>query len=180
VAINGATSCTLPAGQTHQVAWTVSPANATNKNVVFSTNNVAVATVSQTGLVTAVGAGTCLITVTTTDSNVGSNFYASVNVTVTANLVTKIEIYGDTNRIVMGSSTTLTAKVYGADGKEGTATNNAVVWTIEPATGIGTITSQNNSSCTVKGDNPGVLTIVCKARDASGIEVRSSITVTLT
>ncbi|MBE6925359.1 MAG: hypothetical protein E7461_00805 [Ruminococcaceae bacterium] len=53
--------------QTTQLTVNVLPANATNKAVSFTSDNVAVATVSETGLVTAVGAGTATITVTTQD-----------------------------------------------------------------------------------------------------------------
>lgn len=56
VQVNGTTSLTA----------TVLPANATNKNVSWSSNNTAVATVSN-GTVTGVTAGTAIITVTTVD-----------------------------------------------------------------------------------------------------------------
>ena len=56
----------------------VQPANATNKNVTWSTSDATVATV-QEGTVTAVAAGTATITVTTTD---GSNISAACTVTV--------------------------------------------------------------------------------------------------
>ncbi len=46
----------------------IAPSNATNKDVTWSSNNSAVATVSN-GVVTAVGNGTAIITVTTVDGN---------------------------------------------------------------------------------------------------------------
>lgn len=57
----------------------VQPANATNKNVTWSSDNETVATVDTNGKVTAVAAGTATITVTTTD---GSNISAACTVTV--------------------------------------------------------------------------------------------------
>lgn len=60
-------SVTLNAGTTTQLTATVSPANATNKDVTWSSSNNAVATVNATGLVTAVAAGTATITVRTVD-----------------------------------------------------------------------------------------------------------------
>ena len=63
-----------------QLAATVLPADATDKSVAWTTSAPGVATVSSTGLVTFVGAGSATITVTTTD---GSHT-ATCEVTVTA------------------------------------------------------------------------------------------------
>lgn len=63
-----------------QLSATVAPANATNKDVTWASNDPAIATVSADGLVTAKGDGTATITVTTVD---GSKTAACV-VTVTA------------------------------------------------------------------------------------------------
>ena len=46
---------------------TIAPANATNKNVTWTSANTSIATVSSTGLVTAVAPGTTTVTVTTED-----------------------------------------------------------------------------------------------------------------
>ena len=69
----------LAVGATSQLTFEVLPANATNKAVSFSSSS-ANATVSATGLVTAVSAGSATITVTTAD---GSKTDTTV-VTVTA------------------------------------------------------------------------------------------------
>jgi hypothetical protein len=61
------TSATIAPGATQQLTATVSPANATNKNVSWTSANTAVATVSSTGLVTGIANGTATITVTTQD-----------------------------------------------------------------------------------------------------------------
>ena len=53
-------------GQTVQLTATVLPSNATDKSVIWSTNNSSVATVTN-GLVSAISAGAATITVTTTD-----------------------------------------------------------------------------------------------------------------
>ncbi|MBN2486007.1 MAG: Ig-like domain-containing protein [Bacteroidales bacterium] len=63
------TSLTLAVGATGQLTATVSPSNATNKNVSWSSGNTSVATVSASGLVTGVSAGTATITVTTQDGS---------------------------------------------------------------------------------------------------------------
>ncbi|NLY43716.1 MAG: hypothetical protein GX066_07075, partial [Clostridiaceae bacterium] len=58
---------TLKIGQILQLTATVEPENATNKAVTWSSSNEQVATVDQNGVVTAVGKGTAIITVTTED-----------------------------------------------------------------------------------------------------------------
>jgi uncharacterized protein YjdB len=74
------TSLSLMKDATSQLTATVSPSNATNKSVSWTTSNSAVATVSSTGLVTAVGQGSCTITVTT----ISGGFTATCAVTVNA------------------------------------------------------------------------------------------------
>jgi Bacterial Ig-like domain (group 2)/Secretion system C-terminal sorting domain len=66
VSVNPATAI-IEVPNTQQLTATISPANATNQLVSWSTSNAAVATVSAVGLVTGVGAGTATITVTTAD-----------------------------------------------------------------------------------------------------------------
>ena len=56
-------------GDSGQLTATVEPSNATNKNVTWSSDNSAVATVDTNGEVTAVGAGKATITVATADGN---------------------------------------------------------------------------------------------------------------
>lgn len=68
----------LTNGQTGNLSATVSPANATNKSVTYSSSNTSVATVNSSGLVTAVAVGSAVITVRTADG--GKTATASVNV----------------------------------------------------------------------------------------------------
>lgn len=70
----------LVTGGTSALTATVSPANASNKNVTWSTSDPTVATVSD-GTVTAVGTGSATITATATG---GSNVTATCAVTVNA------------------------------------------------------------------------------------------------
>lgn len=60
-------SFTLVKDATKTLTATVSPANASNKNVTWSSSNTSVATVSSSGVVTGVSAGNATITVTTVD-----------------------------------------------------------------------------------------------------------------
>lgn len=73
VAVTGVTlnksATSLPVGATEALVATVSPSNAANKNVSWSSANTAVATVNGYGVVTATGPGSTTITVTTFDGN---------------------------------------------------------------------------------------------------------------
>ena len=60
-------TASIEAESTYQLTATVAPSNATDKRVTWSSSNTSVATVSSSGLVTAVSAGSATITVTTTD-----------------------------------------------------------------------------------------------------------------
>jgi len=72
-------STTLTMGYTEQLVETVSPSDATNKNVTWKSSNPSVATVDSTGLITAVSPGENVrITVTTTDGNIQASCYVTV------------------------------------------------------------------------------------------------------
>ena len=66
-----------------QLTATVSPSDAKNKTLTWSSSNPSVATVSSTGKVTGVSAGTCTITCAATD---GSGVKATCAVTVSENV----------------------------------------------------------------------------------------------
>ncbi|MCF3649116.1 Ig-like domain-containing protein [Synoicihabitans lomoniglobus] len=74
------TSLSFPVGQVQQLFATVSPANATDPTVTWSTSAPTVATVDANGFVTAVATGTATITATTNDGG----FTASAVVAATA------------------------------------------------------------------------------------------------
>ena len=73
------TTITLSDGQTAKLTATVTPEDADNKNVSWSSDNTAVATVAADGTVTAVKAGTAKITVTTVDGGKTATCTVTVN-----------------------------------------------------------------------------------------------------
>jgi len=73
-------TATLNVGATLQLTATVAPSNATDKNVTWSSSNNSIATVSATGLVTALSTGSATITATTN----GGNITATASITVSA------------------------------------------------------------------------------------------------
>lgn len=76
------TEAELTVGEKLQLKETIAPENATDKSVTWSSTNEAVALVNESGLVTAVGSGTCQIKATAND---GSGKTASCLVTVEKN-----------------------------------------------------------------------------------------------
>ena len=80
ITLNESSATLYPEG-TLQLVATVGPNNATNTGVMWSSNNDSVATVSESGLVTAVAIGGATITATAAD---GSNVYGTCAVTVVA------------------------------------------------------------------------------------------------
>ena len=72
-------SISLTVGGTETLTETITPSNATNKNVTWSSSNTTVARVSTSGTVTAVAAGTATITVTTVDGSKKANCSVTVS-----------------------------------------------------------------------------------------------------
>ncbi|MDR0748785.1 MAG: Ig-like domain-containing protein [Tannerellaceae bacterium] len=78
IELNGASSLTLDAGSAYQLNYWPIPANANPTKLTFTTDNPKVATVSQTGTITAVDGGNATITVA------GDNASKTVSVKVNA------------------------------------------------------------------------------------------------
>jgi hypothetical protein len=72
------TSASLWVGETQQLTATVSPSDATDQNVDWSSSDPSIASVSNSGLITAIGKGTATITATTEDG--GYTATCAVNV----------------------------------------------------------------------------------------------------
>jgi uncharacterized protein YjdB len=92
IAVTGITvspaSASIEVNSTQQLTARISPSNATNQNVTWSSSNIAVAVVSTSGLVTAVATGTVIITSTTQDGSKTAN----ATITVTKGTTTYYQI----------------------------------------------------------------------------------------
>jgi hypothetical protein len=95
---------TLYAGDTVQLNAIVEPETATNKSVTWSSSDLAVAVVSDDGLVTAEGEGTATITVTTDDGG----FTDSVTINVDPAGNEPPQLHADTSNNKVGNSIEVT------------------------------------------------------------------------
>lgn len=167
VAVTGVdipTTASVEVGSTTQLTATISPSNATNQNVSWSSGNTSVATVASDGTVTGVSAGTAVITVTTADGNYTDTCTVTVAaaVTYTYKLATTMEV-GKKYLIANGNGGSvylLTNESGGSRqlvGAAATVSNNRI--TINSATKAKAefecvrYTSGNDVTITVKSDN---------------------------
>jgi uncharacterized protein YjdB len=115
------TDYTATVGSETTLVATVLPADTHIKDVVWTSSNEAIATVTSAGVVTIVGIGKCYIEATTLD---GTNLSARCNITGTAQLATSLSLSETTYEAVIGSSHTLTASLLPAN-----VTSTALTWT---------------------------------------------------
>lgn len=113
------TSQSLVLGDTYQLTATISPNDASNKNVTWSTSNPSVASVSSNGLVTAKALGNARITVTTEDGDKTATCVITVNPVA----VTSVSLDITSTTLLVGDSIELTATVSPSN-----ATNKSVTW----------------------------------------------------
>ncbi len=152
------TELPLVKGATATLSATVVPADATNKQVTWSSTNTAVAIV-ESGTVAALSAGNATITVTTEDGN----YTARCEVVVTDPIpVSGVTLSQTELSLVKGATATLSATVVPAD-----ATNKKVTWrssntsiaTVE--NGTVTAVSAGNATITVTTED-GNHTATCE------------------
>lgn len=151
---------TVNVGKKVTVKATVTPANADNKTLVWTSSNTKIATVSN-GVVKGVKAGRVIITAKTTD---GSNISATCTVTV-KQPVTRISLSKKAT-MYTGKKLTLKAKVNPAN-----ASNKALTWK-SSNTKIAKVASNG----VVTGVKAGTVKITATAKDGS----RKSATCTVT
>lgn len=148
---------------TRKLAHSITPSNATNQNVSWSSDNEAVATVSQEGTVTAIKEGTANITVTTENNN--KTAVCEVTVTRKGIAVTGVELSSSTLEVKLGNPQILTAAVQPTN-----ATNQNVSWS-----------SNNEAVATVDGGTvtavaAGTATITVTTEDG-GFKAKCEVTV---
>lgn len=174
------TSTTIAQEQTEQLTATITPSYATNKNVTWSSSNENIASVSETGVVTGVGAGTATITVTTEDGG----FTATCSVTVTAVYhVTGVSLNPTVLALHPGDQSSLTATVSPSN-----ATNKNVTWSTSNS-GVATVSGGSVTAVaggtatitvtTVDGSKTATCTVTVTNVAVTGVTLnKSSLTLT--
>lgn len=175
------TDLTLFTGQSEQLTATVTPDNATNKNVTWSSNDDTIATVDTNGNVTAVAAGTATITVTTEDGShtatckvtVKDPVYSMATDTAVLSFDSKTEGYADAPaaKTVTITNTgdqplTLAQPASTANFEVGTLSatelpvNGTATFTVQPKTGLAAGNYEETITITATGGQYNVATNV--------------------
>lgn len=159
------TALSLAAGASETLVATVKPDAATNKALAWSTSNAQVATVTQTGKITAKGAGTAVITATATDGS-GKKAQCTVTVTAASVAVTGVSLNKTALTLRVGGTAQLSASVTPSN-----ATNKSVSWK-SSATGKASV----SQSGLVTGVAEGTATITVTTSDG-GFKATCDVTV---
>ena len=159
-------SITLDVGGNQTLTATVTPEDATNKKVRWSSDNEDVATVSEDGVVTAVAGGTAVITATTHDGLFTASCTVTVNAPATApNIITDTLPDG---KVGEAYSQTLTAN--------GTA---PITWSIDGGLPAGLSLNADTGEISGTPTAEGTATFTVKATNSAGSNTKElSITIT--
>jgi prepilin-type N-terminal cleavage/methylation domain-containing protein len=142
----------LAVNGTAALGVTVTPTNATNNNVAWTSSAPAIAAVDNSGNVTGIAAGTATITATADDGGLSDKCVVTVTVPVTG-----VTLIPENTTINKGKTQTLAATVIPAN-----VTNQAVTWK-SSNTSVATV----NSSGTVTAVAGGTATITVTTRDGA-------------
>ena len=159
-------SITLDVGGNQTLTATVTPEDATNKKVRWSSDNEDVATVSEDGVVTAVAGGTAVITATTHDGLFTASCTVTVNAPATApNIITDTLPDG---KVGEAYSQTLTAN--------GTA---PITWSIDGGLPAGLSLNADTGEISGTPTADGTAKFTVKAENSVGSDTKElSITIT--
>ena len=161
-------SVTLIKGRNTTIKAKVSPTNATNKRLKWTTSNAKVATVNQSGKITAKGKGTATIKVRALD---GSNKYATCKVTV-KQPVTSIKLNKKTVTLKAKGSAKQKTATLRATVSPKNANNKKVKWTSSKSK-IATV----NSKGKVTAKKKGTCYVIATAKDGSKKSAKCKIVV---
>ena len=161
------TTLPLVVGSSETLVPTVTPSNATDKTVSWSSDNTSVATVDANGKVTAVAAGSATITVTTTDGGKTATCTVTVTAPPTTMKVNSIALSRASMTIEVNDVVQLTATV-----KPDDATDKTVTWASDNTT-VATVDATGK----VTAKAVGTANITATANDGSGKKATCKVTV---
>ena len=149
------TEITLEVDGTATLTATVSPDNATNKTVIWESDKTNIATVDNTGKVTAIAEGTAKITATAD----GKSADCTVTVTAKPVHVTGIELDKTALTLEIDETETLTATL-----TPDNATDKTVTWTVAPS---GVVSVDDNGNVTALKDGTATITANANGKSAT-------------
>ena len=154
---------TLNVNETTQLTATITPSNATNQALTWTSSNPSIATVNANGVVTTLSPGTTTITATTTD---GSNLSASCYVVV-VQLASSITLNETNLSLNVNQTAQLNATVYPSN-----TGNKTVTW---KSSNAAVATVSNNGLVTALADGTAIIT----ATTTDGTNLSASCQVTV-
>ena len=157
-------SLTLDKGATEAIKASITPSNTTLSFLYWTSDNPIVATVDQSGKITAISAGTAKITAMAID---GSNVSASCKVTVNAG-ETQIVLSQTEASLPVNDIMTLTYTI--------TNSSKTATWSTSDAD-VAAIRTNSDGSVVIAGISDGVATITATANDGSGASASCVVTV---
>jgi len=174
IVINNGTSASIGVNETLQLNVSVydNGALVSNPIITYSTNNLAIATVSASGLVTGIALGNCTITV----SSYNVNATISINVVSASQNNYSCTITGN-NQVLINQTQQYTVSFY----NNGVAYNDvASQWWLTASDGVSqtslaTLSFSGNNATLVMGAQPGG--IILWVKDASGVSTSLPITI---
>ena len=165
---NGVT--TVQNGQNLQMIANILPTNASNQNVIWSLdliNSTGTATIdNSSGLLTAISSGTVVVIGTI----LGTNISDTTTITINANLITSLVIFGENNisEVFIGQSLQMYSTVI-----PGNADNTTLTWSVTNQGGSATI----NNSGLLTGVSEGQVLVTANTNDGSNLSDTKYITV---
>ncbi|WP_173218696.1 OmpL47-type beta-barrel domain-containing protein [Paenibacillus alba] len=159
-----ATSLAVGRDKTKALVPAFTPANVSNKELIWRSSNPSVATVDVNGMVYGVSLGTATVTATTVDGGKTASVLVTVDATVA---VTGLSLTPSTLSLTLGDKQTLVPTVTPAN-----ATNKLIKWesvipTVAAVDADGTVTGVGTGSTQIKATS-----------DDSGIQTVATVTVT--
>lgn len=145
------TDVSLGIGETKTIKATITPSDAYDKSITWSSSNPEIATVSHSGLITAKGEGTTTITVTTNDGQ----YTATCKVTVSVIHVSAISINKTSLDMTIGDSQQLSYTITPSN-----AANKNITWSSSDES-----VAQVSSTGKVTAKNKGTAVITVKTSD---------------
>lgn len=149
----------LNVGQSETIQASVAPSTASTTSLKWSSSLPSVATVDQSGMVTAVSEGTTIVSVVSEDEKVS----ASCTVQVTFKHVESVTLNKTDLNLFIGKTATLSATCYPADASE-----TAVIWTssdpdVATVSSSGVVVAHSFGTTTITAATvDGALTASCK------------------